>query len=88
MVAVEPEDDGWAVVMRDVTATLVPDGERLSRARSRQVLAAAAALHQAFRDQPPLELCPLADRYSFLSPATAARERGGPDVASALIGRG
>jgi hypothetical protein len=88
VVAVEPEGDGWAVVMRDVSATLVGDGERLSRARSRQVLAAAAGLHQAFRQEQPLELCSLADRYTFLSPATAARERGGGDQVPRLIGQG
>ena len=88
VVAVEPEGDGWAVIMRDLGASLVRDGERLSRARSRQVLAAAAALHNSFRDEPPLELCPLADRYAFLSPITAARERGGPDPVPALIGQG
>ena len=88
VVAVEPEGDGWAVIMRDVSATLVRNGERLSRARSRQVLAAAAALHHAFREEPPLELCPLADRYTFLSPATAARERGSGDQVPRLIDRG
>jgi hypothetical protein len=88
VVAVEPEGDGWAVVMRDLGAALVRDGERLSRARSRQVLAAAAALHDAFRGMPPLELCSLADRYTFLSPATAVREGGGRDSVPALLLRG
>jgi hypothetical protein len=90
VVAVEPEDDGWAVIMLDLGATLARAGERLSRARSGRVLAAAAALHDAFRGEPASpELCPLADRYSVLSPATAARERGGPsDLVPALIDRG
>ena len=80
--------DGWVVIMRDVTATLVPDTARITRADSRRVLEAAAALHAAFADGPPLELCSLADRYSFLSPATARREAGGADEVPALIGRG
>jgi len=88
VVAVEPEGDGWAVVMRDLSATLVPEGERLSRARSRRILAAAAALHDAFRDDSPLDLVPLAVRYSVLSPATAARERGGADGVPKLLERG
>ena len=61
---------------------------RISRGDSRRVLEAAAALHAAFAGGPPLELCPLADRYAFLSPATARREAGGADEVPALIGRG
>jgi aminoglycoside phosphotransferase (APT) family kinase protein len=90
VVAVEPEGDGWAVIMRDLGAALVREGEPLSRAQSGRVLAAAAALHGALRGGPASpELCPLADRYSVLSPAPAARERGGPsDLVPALIDRG
>jgi hypothetical protein len=79
---------GWVVIMRDVSAALVPDHARISRADSRRVLEAAAALHAAFADGPPLRLCPLADRYGFLSPATARREAGGADEVPGLIGRG
>jgi hypothetical protein len=88
ILAVERDGDGWAVVMRDVSAALLPDAARLSRATSRRVLEAAAALHATFRDEPPLELCSLADRYGFLSPATARREAGGPDEVPKLIARG
>ena len=88
ILAVERDGDGWVVVMRDVSAALLPDAARLSRAGSRRVLEAAAALHAAFRDQPPVALCPLADRYGFLSPATARREAGGPDQVPKLIARG
>ena len=84
----EQTADGWVVIMRDVSAALVPDDARLSRADSGRVLEAAAALHAAFAGGLPLELCPLADRYSFLSPATARREAGGADEVPALIGRG
>ena len=79
---------GWVVIMRDVSAALVPEDARITRADSRRVLEAAAALHAAFAGGPPLELCPLADRYAFLSPATARREAGGADEVPALIGRG
>jgi len=88
ILAVERDGDGWVVVMRDVSAALLPDAARLSRAGSRRVLEAAAALHAAFRDQPPVALCSLADRYGFLSPATARREAGGPDQVPKLIARG
>jgi hypothetical protein len=88
ILAVERDGDGWVVVMRDVSAALLPDAARLSGASSRRVLEAAAALHATFRDEPPLELCSLADRYGFLSPATARREAGGADEVPKLIARG
>jgi hypothetical protein len=88
ILAVEEDGDGWAVVMRDVSAALLPEDARLSRAASRRVLEAAAALHGAFPGGPPPALCPLADRYGFLSPATARREAGGADQVPKLIARG
>jgi hypothetical protein len=88
ILAVERDGDGWLVVMRDVSAALLPEAARPSRASGRRVLAAAAALHMAFLDEPPLALCSLADRYGSLSPATARREAGGPDQVPKLIARG
>jgi hypothetical protein len=95
IVRIDAEPGGWAVVMRDVRAALVGDAERVSRARGRRILAAAAALHRAFADperrarfDPTGGLCPLAARYSMLSPATAARERGGADEVPKLLDRG
>jgi hypothetical protein len=43
--------------MREVSAGLVGDDARLTRDDSRRVLAAAAALHARFWDEPPLRLC-------------------------------
>lgn len=75
VVAVERDGDGWLVFMRDVSTALFEEGMILSRPESRQVLAAAAELHEAFwDDEPSPGLCRLADRYASLSPATAARE--------------
>lgn len=88
VVGAERAEDGWVVIMRDVSAALVPDHARLSRGDSRRVLEAAAALHPRFWDDPPLELCSMADRYRFLSPATARREADGADEVPRLIGRG
>jgi hypothetical protein len=88
VVGAERVEGGWVVIMRDVSAALVPDHARLGRGDSRRVLEAAAALHAAFADEPPLRLCSLADRYGFLSPATARREAGGDDEVPRLIGRG
>lgn len=88
VVGAERAEDGWVVIMRDVSAALVPDHARLSRGDSRRVLEAAAALHARFWDDPPLALCSMADRYRFLSPATARREADGADEVPRLIGRG
>ena len=88
VVGAERVEDGWVVIMRDVSAALVPDHARLTRDDSRRVLAAAAALHDRFWDDPPLHLCSMVDRYQFLSPATARREAGGGDEVPRLIGRG
>jgi hypothetical protein len=84
----EQVSGGWVVIMRDVSAALLPDHARIGRADSRRVLEAAAALHAAFWDEPPLALCPMVDRYQFLSPATTRREAGGADEVPRLIGRG
>jgi hypothetical protein len=84
----EQVSGGWVVIMRDVSAALLPDHARIGRADSRRVLEAAAALHASFWDDPPRPLCPMADRYQFLSPATARREAGGADEVPRLIGRG
>ena len=88
VVGAERVTDGWVVIMRDVSSALVPDDARLTRGDSRRVLEAAAALHAGFRDDPPLQLCSMVDRYRFLSPATARREAGGADEVPRLIGRG
>ena len=79
---------GWVVIMRDVSAALLPDHARIGRADSRRVLEAAAALHARFWDGPPLTLCSMVDRYRLLSPDTARRERDGADEVPKLIGRG
>ena len=86
VVGAERAEDGWVVIMRDVSA-LVPDHARLTAGDSRRVLA-AAALHARFWDEPPLHLCSMVDRYRFLSPATARREAAGDDEVPRLIGRG
>jgi hypothetical protein len=88
VVGAERVEGGWVVIMRDVSAALLGDQARVSRDDSRRVLAAAAALHAAFRDEPPLALCPMTDRYHFLSPATTRREAGGDDEVPRLIVRG
>src|SRR4029453_11562404 len=70
----EQVEGGWVVIMRDVSAGLVPDHARLTRDDSQRVLEAAPAPHARFWDEPPLRLCSMVDRYRFLSPATTRRE--------------
>jgi hypothetical protein len=88
VVGAEEVEGGWMVIMRDVSAALLPDNARITRGDSRRVLEAAAALHATFWDDPPLPLCSMVDRYRFLSPATTRREAGGADEVPRLIGRG
>lgn len=73
IVAAEPTD-GWIVVMRDVADALLTDDRVLTRDESRRILAAAAALHEAFRGERIEGLCSLTDHLRLFSPQTAARE--------------
>jgi len=66
---VEPTPTGWRVVMRDVSAALIPDGTLLTRDQSRRLLRAISALHEALDGVTVDGLCPLLDRFTFLSPA-------------------
>ena len=84
----EQVEGGWVVIMRDVSAALLADHARISRADGQWVLEAAAALHARFGDDPPRPLCSMVDRYQFLSPATTRREAGGADEVPRLIGQG
>jgi phosphotransferase family enzyme len=80
IVAVQREGDAAWVVMEDVGALLVDGERRLTRAESRQVLAASAALHGAFQDAVPDGVATLAARLGMSSPAVARAERAGSDL--------
>jgi aminoglycoside phosphotransferase (APT) family kinase protein len=82
VVAVEEDPrGGWWVLMRDLGAELLPEGATLTADDARQLLRAAADLHEAFRGAPPdAGLCSLEDRLRLHSPAVAAAERGHPDL--------
>jgi hypothetical protein len=88
IVAAEPAGDGWVIVMRDISSALLPDDRVLTRAESRRILEAAAALHRAFRSERIEGLCSVSDHLSLFSPRTAARERGGASPVFACIERG
>lgn len=78
--------NGWggAVLMRDVTASLVPSGdEPISMELHRQLLDGLAALAAAFWDRDDLpELLPLENRWTAFGPGwlAAERELGWPEA--------
>jgi hypothetical protein len=83
IVACAHDGEGWAVLMRDVSAGLVPYA-RFSVEANEQFLSALAAIHATFwqmpeLDDPSLGLCTLRQLYTILSPQTGHREAGGLD---------
>jgi hypothetical protein len=80
IVAVEPEGAGWRILMRDLSAALLPAQGPISRARHREVMAAAAALHAAFRGEGFEGAITLERHLAISSPAVAEAERDGSDV--------
>jgi len=82
VLAVHPDPrEGWWIAMHDVSSAMLGDERRLTRAESRRVLGAAAALHRAFAGEPLEELCPLADRLTATGGLRVARaERNGSDL--------
>jgi hypothetical protein len=72
--------DAWWVVMRDLSQTFLGDERRLTRAESRRILDAAAAMHAAFAGDPPAGAASLSDRLGMSSPRVADAERAGPDL--------
>jgi thiamine kinase-like enzyme len=74
VVAAERDGDGWLIAMSDVSDALLPDDRSLSRAESRRILEAAAAMHRHFiREQSEL-LCQLIDHLAMLTPNGGAKE--------------
>jgi hypothetical protein len=88
ILAVEPWDDGWAVVQRDVEEELIPTARRLDHSAARRLLEAMVALHRHFDGDVPAAACSLADRARLFSPDTARAEARGDDLVPKLVGRG
>ncbi len=80
IVAVEPDGDGWRIVMRDLSAALLPAQGAISRAHHREAMAAAAALHAAFRGQSFDGAITLEAHLAISSLAVVEAERAGSDV--------
>jgi hypothetical protein len=75
---------GW-LLMRDVSAELLPAARRLAREDSVRVLAAAAALHRRFAGGPISGLVSLEDRITLASPATVAGEASAVDYLPKML---
>jgi hypothetical protein len=88
ILGIEREADGWLVVMEDVGAALLPDDRRVSRAESRRLLAAAAAIHERFTGADLPSLGSVGSLYRFMSPAMPVAEAGSSNPLPRLIGRG
>jgi hypothetical protein len=84
IVAVEADEEGWSVLMDDVSSALLPRHVRLDRATVGRVLRAMAEIHDAFRGHALPGLCSIEDRYHLLSPRTIQREREVGNQAEAL----
>jgi hypothetical protein len=83
ILACAQDGQGWAILMHDVGAALVPYSP-FSVADNERFLDAMAALHATFFEtpdltEPALGLCTLRHLYTMFSPRTGRREAGGPD---------
>jgi hypothetical protein len=80
VLAAERDGDAWWVVMRDVSASLLPDGKRLTRDEHRRILEAANVMWEEFWGEPVPHLCSLHDCFHLFSPAIADAERDSLDL--------
>jgi aminoglycoside phosphotransferase (APT) family kinase protein len=62
------DGDGFALLMRDVTADLLPEG-MISRKQLEQIITAVAALHHTKVPDDPIPWCALDRRMTLLTPA-------------------
>lgn len=92
IVACAQDGEGWAILMRDVGAGLLPFA-RYSQELSEQFLTAQAQLHAAFwqapeLDDPTLGLSTYQQIYTMLSSQTGYREAEVPDIIPRMIPEG
>jgi hypothetical protein len=71
MLAMEPADDGFVLVMRDVSDAVLAEGRVLSRAENRRVLAAVDEMYREFWGE-DLPGCPLYDHFVTFNPFNPA----------------
>ena len=89
VVGAAPDGDGWALLMRDVSAAMLPPSGIVPRTSWQRILDAAAAMHGSFwgRDLPSF-LCSIEDRLTALGPEVAATEVGEDSPAPPELGKG
>jgi hypothetical protein len=80
VVAVERDGEAWWVVMRDVSAFLLPDGKRLTREEHRRILDAVDPMWEEFWGERVPHVCSLHDCFRLFSPAIAEAERDSLDL--------
>jgi hypothetical protein len=79
------DDDGWAILMRDIGPALILKRGAITYDEHIAILNGLAAMHATFWDAPELAepttgLCPPDIHYSIISPATARRNADAPGV--------
>jgi hypothetical protein len=80
VLAAERDGDAWWVVMRDVSASLLPDHKRLSRQEHARILRATNLMWEEFWGEQVPHLCPPCECLHLFSPAIAEAEREGLDL--------
>jgi hypothetical protein len=80
VLAAERDGDAWWVLMRDVSASLLPEGRRLTREEHRRILRAANLMWEEFWGERVPHLCTLHDCLQLFSPAIGEAERDGLDL--------
>ena len=96
VIACARDQEGWAILMHDVSAQLLPDPmgiSPLNEADHRRYLDALAALHATFWEKPEtadptLGYCSPWHRFTVFSPATGEREVDHPNPVVRVIREG
>lgn len=96
VIACARNGEGWAILMHDVSDSLLPDPmghTPIDPVDHRRILDALAALHAAFWERtqtvdPGLGFCSPWSRYTVFSPATGEREAAHPNPVARQISAG
>ncbi|MDP1877773.1 MAG: phosphotransferase [Actinomycetota bacterium] len=67
ILAADRRNEEWRMVMRDVSASLVPDNDPVSREDCRRILVAMAQLHAAFAGTPPADCTTIENHLTLFS---------------------
>lgn len=81
----EPDEEGWLLVLRDVSEHLLAADRILTRDECGRIFAAVTSIHRAFEGAWIDGLCPLRERYRVFSPAAAAAAAGEDTIADLIL---